>query len=180
MDENERRAFKRAMSGARPVGAYAAKVLDPAARARGFATTALLSEWPAIVGAELAAFTMPDRVVWPRRSVDEEQANPAGRRRDEGATLMLRVDGPRAVEVQHRSGQILERVNLYFGYRAITEMRILQAPITKAAPRPAPPQASGDGYTLPPSAGIQDEALRKALSELGSAARRNSQEIEET
>ncbi len=53
---------------------------------------------------------------------------------------MLRVEGPRAIEVQHRVGQILERVNLYFGYRAITEMRILQAPVAKTAPRPASPK----------------------------------------
>jgi hypothetical protein len=170
MDENERRAFKRAMGGARAIGAYAAKALDPAARARGFATTALLSEWPAIVGAELAQFTMPDRVVWPRRREDEP--NPMRRRRDEGATLMLRVEGPRAIEVQHRVGQILERVNLYFGYRAITEMRILQAPVAKTAPRPASPKPLDDSYPLPSSASIEDEGLRKALSRLGSATRR--------
>jgi hypothetical protein len=171
MDENERRAFKRAMGGARPIGAYNAKALDPAARARGFATTALLSEWPAIVGAELAQFTMPDRVVWPRHREDEK-ANPIRRRRDEGATLMLRVEGPRAIEVQHRVGQILERVNLYFGYRAITEMRILQAPVAKTAPRPASPKPLDDSYDLPSSASIEDEGLRKALSRLGSATRR--------
>lgn len=158
------------MGGARPIGAYTAKALDPAARARGFATTALLSEWPAIVGAELAQFTMPDRVVWPRRREDEP--NPMRRRRDEGATLMLRVEGPRAIEVQHRVGQILERVNLYFGYRAITEMRILQAPVAKTAPRPASPKPLDDSYDLPSSASIEDEGLRKALSRLGSATRR--------
>src|SRR5665809_161242 len=105
MDDTQRRALARAAGGARPIGAYAARALDPAARARGFAKTALLSEWPAIVGAELAQFTMPDRVVWPRCREDEK-ANPIRRRRDEGATLMLRVEGPRAIEVQHRVGQI--------------------------------------------------------------------------
>jgi len=34
---------------------------------------------------------------------------------------VLRVEGPRAIEVQHRSGPILERVNTYFGYRAVAE-----------------------------------------------------------
>jgi hypothetical protein len=173
MDENERRAFKRAVSGARPVGAYVAKALDPAARARGFAITALLAEWPAIIGDELARFTMPDRVVWPRRREDEEPANPLRGRRGEGATLVLRVEGPRAIEVQHRSGQILERVNLYFGYRAITEMRILQAPVVRTQARPAPPEPPGESHPLPPSSGIEDEGLRKALSRLGSATRKD-------
>jgi len=76
MDETERKALARAASGARPIGAYAARALDPPARARGFATTALLGEWPAIVGAELAEFTMPDRLVWPRRHQDSEEPAP--------------------------------------------------------------------------------------------------------
>ncbi|MGV1013629.1 MAG: DUF721 domain-containing protein [Methyloceanibacter sp.] len=161
------------MGGARPVGAYAAKALDPAARARGFATTALLSEWPAIIGAELAAFTIPDRVVWPRRHQDEEPASPLRRRRDEGATLVLRVEGPRAIEVQHRVGQILERVNLYFGYRAITEMRILQAPVARAAVScQAPPPPADDDFSLSSSVLIEDDGLREALQRLGSATHR--------
>jgi hypothetical protein len=171
MDDTERRALARAASGARPIGAYAARALDPAARARGFATTALLSEWPAIVGAELAQFTMPDRVVWPRRREDGEEAAPQRGHRGDGAVLVLRVEGPRAIEVQHRSGQILERVNSYFGYRAIVEMRILQAPVTRKtlpASSPAPPL---DPDPLPPSADIENRGLRAALLRLGSAAR---------
>jgi hypothetical protein len=171
MDQNERRALARAASGARPIGAYAARALDPSARARGFATTALLSDWPAIVGAELAQFTMPDRVVWPRRR-DGEEASPQRGWRGEGAILVLRVEGPRAIEVQHRSGQILELVNSYFGYRAIAEMRILQAPVARAPSRsPSQPPPAIDANALPPSASIKDEGLRAALSRLGSATR---------
>jgi len=171
MDDTERRALARAASGARPIGAYAARALDPAARARGFATTALLSEWPAIVGAELAQFTMPDRVVWPKRREDGEEAGPQRGHRGEGAVLVLRVEGPRAIEVQHRSGQILERVNSYFGYRAIAEMRILQAPVTRKASRAPSPVPPLDPDALPPSADIEDRGLRAALLRLGSAAR---------
>jgi len=171
MDDTERRALARSAGWARPIGAYAARALDPTARARGFATTAILSEWPAIVGAELAQFTMPDKVVWPKRRGDAEEASPQRGRRGEGAILVLRVEGPRAIEVQHRSGQILERVNSYFGYRAVAEMRILQAPVTRKAvrsPASAPPI---DPNTLTPSAAIEDRGLRAALLRLGSAAR---------
>ena len=84
---------------------------------------------------------------------------------------MLRVEGPRAIEVQHRSGPILERVNTYFGYRAVAEMRILQAPVDRKAPRAFSPAAPPDAGTLPPCASIEDEPLRKALSRLGVALR---------
>ncbi len=170
MNQDERRALARAAGRARPIGAYAARALDPSARARGFATTALLSEWPAIVGAELAQFTMPDRVAWPRRREDGEEGSPQRGWRGEGAILVLRVEGPRAIEVQHRSDKILERVNTYFGYRAITEMRILQAPVARAKPpSPTVPEPCDDGV-LPASAAFEDEGLRRALSRLGAFA----------
>jgi hypothetical protein len=170
MDENERRALLKAASGARPVGAFIGRLLDAVARARGFATTTLLSEWPAIVGSELAEFTAPVRVVWPRRLQDGEEAAPKGWR-DGGAILVLRVDGPRAVEVQHRSSKILERVNTYFGYRAITEMRILQAPVARSEPPSPAPTGAKESTPLPLSASIEHEGLRQALARLGAAAR---------
>jgi hypothetical protein len=157
--------------GARAIGTYVSKALDPAARARGFATTALLSDWPSIVGRELAQFTMPDRVVWPRRRDDAEAETPQRGHRAEGATLVLRIEGPRAIEVQHRSGQILERVNTYFGYRAVTEMRFLQAPIARAKTRTSPRKAPLPPYSLPETAGIEDEGLARALSRLGASAK---------
>jgi hypothetical protein len=171
MDDGERRAWARNSSWARPIGAYAARVLDPAARARGFATTALLSEWPAIAGAELAQFTMPDRVVWPRRQNEAAGDAPYKGHRDEGAILVLRVEGPRAIEVQHRSGQILERVNAYFGYRAVAEMRILQAPVARKTPQSPAMAPPIDPGALPPNAKIKDGSLRAALLRLGSTAR---------
>jgi hypothetical protein len=171
MDDTERKALAKAASGARPIGAYAARALDPSARVRGFATTTLLSEWPAIVGAELAEFTMPDRLVWPRRREDTEEPAPKKGWRAEGAILVLRVEGPRAIEVQHRSGQILERVNTYFGYRAVAEMRIMQAPVTRKPSRAPSPPAADAVEQLSASVSIEDERLRRALSRLGAAAR---------
>jgi len=169
MDNTKRRAFARAAAWARPIGAFTAPALDRAARGRGFATSALLSQWQAIVGADLAQFTMPDRVVWPRRKDDPDETHRG--RRDEGAILVLRVDGPRAIEVQHRSGQILERVNSHFGYRAVSELRILQAPVNRKPPRAPAPSNSNDRTPLAPPAGIEDQGLGAALARLGSGAR---------
>src|SRR5262245_65866854 len=108
MDENQRRAFARAAAAARPIGAFSAQALDPTARARGFATAALLADWPAIVGAELAQFTMPDRVVWPRHRDDDGETVRHQGRREEAAVLILSVDDPRVVAVLHRSRQVIE------------------------------------------------------------------------
>jgi hypothetical protein len=154
---------------AKAVGAYVARTLDPVARARGFATMTLLSEWTSIVGPDLAQFTAPDKVVWPRRQEDGEA--PANSRRTPGATLVLRVDGPRAIEVQHRADQILERVNTYFGYRAVAALRIVQAPVTRQSPRAPKSSLEIDETSLKQTARIDKDGLKRALSRLGSAIR---------
>ena len=166
---DERKVWVKGGSGARAIGAYVARMLDPVARARGFAATALLSEWPTVVGEELARFTAPDKVVWPRRSEDGEAQNNQSAWRADGATLVLKVDGPRAIEVQHRAEQILQRVNTYFGYRAIAQLRFLQAPVAKTESRPAiPPPA--DEVDLPANAPDND-GLVQALKRLGAGVR---------
>ena len=171
MQDNERKAWQKGGSAAKAIGAYVAKLIDPIARARGFAMTSLLSEWPAVVGEELARFTAPEKVVWPRRSEDREAASPQSAWRTDGAILVLKVDGPRAIEVQHRAEQILERVNMYFGYRAIAQLRFLQAPLPKAkgeAPAPAPASAEEPLILAP---GVADTGLAKALGRLGAGIR---------
>jgi hypothetical protein len=170
MQESDAKRFGRLPGGARAIGAFAAAMLDPIARARGFATTALLTEWPTVVGAELASFTLPDKVIWPRRTDDGEAPPPQSAWRADGAILVLKVEGPRAVELQHRAGQILERINVYFGYRAIAQLRFLQAPVARSERKvPAPAPADPDPGTIPEA--ISDGGLRQALARLGASLR---------
>lgn len=137
------------------------EVIDPVTRKRGFATADLLAVWPDIAGPALAGWTAPEKIVWPRgRAANEASAG----------TLVLRVDGPRAIFVQHEVPLILERINRFFGYRAIGQVRIVQGRV--AGPREAakpdaalPPAAEAAlGATL---AGVGDERLREALERLG-------------
>ena len=167
---------RRPKGGPRAIGAFVERALDKAARERGFATSALLSDWRVIAGVELARYTMPDRIIWPRRhrDWDDDEGRSPHRRghRSEGATLVLRIEGPRAIEVQHRATQILERINAYFGYRAVTAMRFLQTPISRVARPKRAPKPPLPAYALPKSAGIQDAKLAQALGRLGALALR--------
>ncbi|MFD0988396.1 DUF721 domain-containing protein [Methyloligella solikamskensis] len=167
-------APKRRTQGLKPVGGLAAQTLAPAARARGFTTMALLEQWASIVGGSTAKFTKPDRLIWPRQPREAPDDEPKqARKRPEGATLVLRVDGPRSIEVQYKARQIMERVNSFFGYRAVVEMRIKQAPVGRLV-RPQPPAPlPPDPSVLPQEADITDEPLREALVRLGTAAKRS-------
>ena len=84
---------------------------------------------------------------------------------------MLRVEGPTAIEIQHLSAVILERVNPFFGWQAIAGLRLRQAPLRRERPRPAPLRPDPARPRLLPRAmpEIEDENLRQALARLGAA-----------
>jgi hypothetical protein len=153
--------------GARAVGSYVPRVTKASFEKFGFSTAAMLTEWHAIVGSDLARMTAPDRVKWPRHDGSLcEEGESAGR---EGATLVLRVDGPRALEIQYKTRQIIDRINAYFGYAAIGAIRILQAPVTAPSPARAPQPATaptGSAIAAPDLSAVACDGLRAALLRL--------------
>ena len=56
-----------------------------------------------------------------------------------GGVLVLHVAGAAALELQHSELQILERINGFFGYPAITRLRLIQAPPLRSSARPERP-----------------------------------------
>ncbi len=113
------------------IGSFVPDVTRKAFEKHGFPAGRLAADWTAIVGPALAHFTRPEKIKWPRPVEDAEETEAAG------ATLVLRVDGARALEVQYRAAQIMEKINGFLGYRAITEIRLVQAPIVCRIGRPA-------------------------------------------
>ena len=68
----------------------------------------------------------PEKIQWPRSA--QVACEPG--------TLVLRVEGPTAVEIQHLTGVILERVNRFFGWQAIGGLRLRQAPLRRPESKP--------------------------------------------
>ena len=148
-------------NGFRAIGGLAQKLTSGIAReggkaGRGASLMRLKADWPAVVGPELARTTRPDAIL-------------AGRGARAGKALRLKVSGAAALEVQHRSGQIVERVNAYFGHRVIDDVRLVQGVI--AAPRPAPrvprPDPAVEQAMAQRAANVKDPDLRAALARLG-------------
>ena len=117
----------------------------------------LRGDWQAIVGPELARCTEPEALI------------PGRGGKTGGKLLRLKVTGAAALEVQHMSGQIVERVNAYFGHRQIDDIRLMQGAIARPAGpkpivKPAPEVVKRmDGKV----ADVQDPDLRAALARLG-------------
>ena len=80
-------------------------------RDRGFHQASILTNWTDIVGKALAAKSCPEKI-------------------SREGVLILRVDGPVALELQHLEPQLLERIATHFGYRAVSRISIRQGPLS--------------------------------------------------
>jgi hypothetical protein len=154
----------RPFASPKAVGSFVPRLTRQAFEKYGFSTATLLTDWATIVGAELARFTAPERLKWPKGVAvyGDVEAGDQGR---PGATLVLRVDEGRALDIQYKGRQIIERINAYFGYRAVAELRLLQAPIparTEIRLPSRPPAAPAPAEVQ----GVADEALRGALARM--------------
>ncbi|HEV8467590.1 MAG TPA: DciA family protein [Pseudolabrys sp.] len=149
----------------RPLSELLSTTLGDAFKAQGFASTEIISRWTDIVGPEIAAHSEPLKINWPR---------PIGDEPPEPATLVLRVEGPAALEIQHLAAVILERVNRFFGWQAIGRIALRQAPLRHRGQPPArKPDAAAAARIAEALPDIKDEDLRQALGRLGAAIKRN-------
>lgn len=142
----------------RALAAEVPKIAAPVLGKRGFAEAQLVAQWPDIIGAELARQVTPEKLSFAR-----------GDRRE--GTLRLRVASGLALEVQHRAPLILERINAFFGYRAVARLALVQGPPLRSGPaRPAGPRplAAAEATALEARlAAVEDPNLRAALRRLG-------------
>ncbi|MEO0939403.1 MAG: DciA family protein [Pseudomonadota bacterium] len=151
------------------------KRIRAGAESRGFAETRLLTRWEEIAGADTAAIARPVDVSYARSGI--------------GATLTLLTTGAQAPMLEMQKEQLRARVNAVYGYNAISRIRITQTAPTgfaegqvqfahRAPAGPKAPSAAaikrGDEAAQP----IQDDALRRALAQLGANihARQTSEE----
>lgn len=154
---------------AKAVGSFLPQLTRKAFEKFGFSTAALITDWSVIVGADTARYTEPERLKWPRLAGDSNAEGTQEPRGRQGATLVLRVDEARALDIQYKAKQLIERINSYFGYAAVADIRIVQGPIERATRperRPAAvAQPSRDGASDP---------LKQALAQLEASVRASS------
>ncbi len=133
------------------------KIITPLCRKYGLMTADLVLEWPQIVGEELAQVCQVMKIRFP------------GLNRQQGC-LHLQTNSAMAMALTYSQPIILERVNQYYGYQAVSQIRVFHksvpsSPLQKVAiPNPIP--------ELPPEwqslmQDIDDQNLHQALENLG-------------
>lgn len=151
---------------AKPLSVLLGGVFADAYAKQGFASRELVTRWAEIAGQQIANFSEPLKIQWPRPVEGQPQ---------EPATLILRVEGPMALEIQHSSDAILQRVNRFFGWNAVGKIALRQAPLSRPKPRRQvkPPDARVVAQVAETLPGVEDAALRDALARLGAAIKRS-------
>jgi len=158
MNEARRRGEER-RGAVRALAAEVPRIAGLALGKYGFGEAQLVTQWEAVIGAELAAKLAPDRLSFSR-----------GERRN--GTLRLRVASAFAIEAQHLEPVIIERINGFFGYSAVGRIVLVHGPMPQpapAAPRLRPLDSREKQALDQRLEAIADPDLRAALGRLGAA-----------
>ena len=123
----------------------------------------MLSEWAHIAGTDIAAKTMPLDLKYAKKLDKKSQA-----------TLHLAVQSAYALEISYQKALLIERLNMFFGYPAIKDIKMVQQnnimTNKKPSSKPARPLTMQEERVLDEMVGgIQENDLQTALKNLGKA-----------
>lgn len=130
------------------------RVVNPIAKKRGIIHGKIILEWEKIVGPQYAAYCAPLKISF----------RPGYRAY---GTLHMKVNPSHALLVTHSQDLVIEKINTFFGYKAVNKITIIQMPFT---PRPINTTLNVVKTTPKPlteGSFTSQERLTKALDDLG-------------
>lgn len=131
---------------------------------KGLVAIDLIQEWEQIVGEELAEFTIPWKIDFKKNE------------RNNGVLSVYVPSGAFALELQHRESFILNKINMYFGYQAVSSLKIIQNSsfdvvkenkIGCERKQKALVSPQEENYIKELAEGVENSALKQKLEELG-------------
>ena len=141
------------------IGLYTQKIVRPVFKARGLLEGKIITHWPQIVGERFAHLSLPEKIVFPKGKKGE-------------GTLYLSVTSSSSLLIHYAQGLILEHVNTFFGYKAISKLHMTHGFISAAerqekVPQPLPPE--DQKWVEEATQSIVDPDLKAQLQKLGEA-----------
>ncbi|WP_417319648.1 DUF721 domain-containing protein [Emcibacter sp.] len=154
------KSYRRKGHGTQAISELARQVSSGSFRRFGFAQSEIIARWPDIVGPVLSGCSVPERLTFPRTE-------------GAGGTLYIRMEGAFAAEMQHLEELVLERINGFYGYRAVDRLVYRHGPVParrNSGSRQQPELADSQKKQLDEIlSDVKDSALQRALYRLGAA-----------
>ena len=147
----------------RQIGGSIRDLLDPLMSKRANVHLSLALACQPLPGYKLSGRTQPLHIQWPQRLSPDDAFKPG--------TLIVAAEGSVALDLQYTSGELVERINRFFGYPAVNRIKIEQKPVMRfrekrkrVEPALNPDEKAGLQASL---SRIEDEGLRESLFRLG-------------
>jgi len=139
-------------------------LIDPILAKRAGINTLLLGSWDEIAGEQFAGFSRPERIRWPRQDGPDETGGGFA-----PGLLTIACEGARALFLMHQEAELISRVNSFFGFRAISQIRIVQKAIhiPTRKPKARSLDAKEKSRLADMLEGVEDPRLRESLERLG-------------
>jgi len=151
---------RRSYEGLAPLTREVQSITRPILGRRGFAEVDILGSWEDIVGADLARGILPEKLTFEKD------------KRINGTLFVKSAGGAFAILFEFQKARVIERINGFFGYPAVSQIKIRQGYL-KIKPQPVE-----KGRSLTPAeeadlqkrvSKIEDETLRQQAYEIGKA-----------
>jgi len=106
MKERKQSYFKK-------VGKSLPKIIDKNIKERNFVEITLIKQWKEIMGQDIAKYCWPIKIVFS----DIKNSN---------GIIFLKTKRGRSMEIEFKNDEIIEKLNQYFGYKAINKISVVQ------------------------------------------------------
>ncbi len=133
---------------------------------RGFGGVEIIENWTDIVGEDLAPGIRPEKLTFEKQS------------RINGTLHVKSAGGAFALLFEHHKQQVIDRINSYFGYTAVAQIKIKQGKLTFSSL--SKPESSSETFSKEELEALQekaalfdDEKLRETFYQTGLAFLRN-------
>lgn len=135
------------------------RVTKPILGARGFSGADILESWVEIVGPDLSMGIRPEKLTFEKDS------------RTQGTLHVKSAGGAFAMLFEHQKGRVIERINGFFGYPAVSKIKITQGRLSLQKPQIQKVKKTASAAQLEALkkkvSVIEDEALRQTTFEIG-------------
>ena len=95
------------------IGKSLPKIINRDIKRKNFIQFSLLNNWESIVGKKISKFCKPDKIIFSHT-------------KNINGTVFLKTIRGRSLEIEFQSEEIIEKLNQYFGYKAINKISIIQ------------------------------------------------------